>query len=146
MIRTARPQLYPESGESIVVGPLRVGLRWSPSSNSSRIAVQNFPKLGLALFVFLVRGVSVRGESAPCQPVTVFACCLFARCARRARALQFWRRLTAFQNSSPLRRQCPFANFVRKSSIHTEQITRPPLCLKSTKPIVTSLGSRNDRR
>ena len=65
-------------------------------------------------------------RNAPEQGAPVFACCLFARCAQRARALQFWRRLTAFQNSSPLRRQCPFANFVRKSSIHTEQITRPP--------------------
>jgi uncharacterized protein YigE (DUF2233 family) len=32
--------------------------------------VENFSKLGLALLVFLVPGVSVRAESAPCQPVT----------------------------------------------------------------------------
>jgi uncharacterized protein YigE (DUF2233 family) len=32
--------------------------------------VQNFSKIGLALFVFLSPQVSVRAESAPCQPVT----------------------------------------------------------------------------
>jgi uncharacterized protein YigE (DUF2233 family) len=32
--------------------------------------VENFSKLGLALFVFLIPEVSVRAESAPCQPVT----------------------------------------------------------------------------
>jgi uncharacterized protein YigE (DUF2233 family) len=32
--------------------------------------VENFSKLGLALFVFLIREVSVRAESTPCQPVT----------------------------------------------------------------------------
>jgi uncharacterized protein YigE (DUF2233 family) len=32
--------------------------------------VENFSKLGLLLFVFLIPEVSVRSESAPCQPVT----------------------------------------------------------------------------
>jgi uncharacterized protein YigE (DUF2233 family) len=32
--------------------------------------VENFSKLGLALFVFLIPVVSVRAESAPRQPVT----------------------------------------------------------------------------
>jgi uncharacterized protein YigE (DUF2233 family) len=32
--------------------------------------VETFSKIGLALFVFLVPEVSVRAESAPCQPVT----------------------------------------------------------------------------
>src|SRR6516164_133439 len=45
-------------------------MRWSQSSKSSRIVVENFSKLGLALFVFLAPEVSIRAESAPCEPVT----------------------------------------------------------------------------
>jgi uncharacterized protein YigE (DUF2233 family) len=37
---------------------------------ASRIVAENFSKLGLALLVFLVPEVSIRAESAPCQPVT----------------------------------------------------------------------------
>ena len=32
--------------------------------------MENSSKLGLALFIFLIPAVSVRAESAPCQPVT----------------------------------------------------------------------------
>ena len=32
--------------------------------------MQNFSKLGLALFIFLIPEVSARAGSAPCQPVT----------------------------------------------------------------------------
>jgi hypothetical protein len=39
-------------------------------ANRNRIVVENFSKLGLALFVFLIPEVSIRAESAPCQPVT----------------------------------------------------------------------------
>ena len=42
----------------------------SQSSKSNRIVVENFSKLGLALFVFLIPEVSVRAESTPCQSVT----------------------------------------------------------------------------
>ena len=68
-----------------MVGPLRVGLRWSPSINSSGIAVQNFSKLGLALFVLLVRGrFGSRGICAmpACHGVCLlFVCSLRAACA-----------------------------------------------------------------
>ena len=36
----------------------------------SSIVVENFSKLGLSLFVFLLPEISIRAESAPCQPVT----------------------------------------------------------------------------
>src|ERR1700732_1067864 len=39
-------------------------------SKSSRIVVETFLKLGLALFVLLVPNISIRAESAPCHPVT----------------------------------------------------------------------------
>jgi len=38
-------------------------------ANRNRIVVENFSKLGLALFVFLIPEVSIRAESAPCQSV-----------------------------------------------------------------------------
>jgi uncharacterized protein YigE (DUF2233 family) len=37
---------------------------------ASRIVAESFSKLGLALLVILVPEVSIRAESAPCQPVT----------------------------------------------------------------------------
>jgi uncharacterized protein YigE (DUF2233 family) len=36
---------------------------------ASRNVAENFSKLGLALFIFLVPEVSIRAESAPCRPV-----------------------------------------------------------------------------
>ena len=37
---------------------------------ASRVVAENFSKFGLALLIFLVPEVSIRAESAPCQPVT----------------------------------------------------------------------------
>ena len=39
-------------------------------NKASRIVAENFSTLGLALLVFLVPELSIRAESAPCQPVT----------------------------------------------------------------------------
>ncbi len=36
---------------------------------ASRIVAENFSRLGVALLVFLVLGVSILAESSPCQPV-----------------------------------------------------------------------------
>jgi len=49
---------------SIAVVPTSLGNR------ASRIVVENFSKLGLALFAFLILAVSVSAETAPCQRVT----------------------------------------------------------------------------
>jgi uncharacterized protein YigE (DUF2233 family) len=64
------------------------------SSNSSRIVVESFSKIGLALFVFLVPEVSVRAESTPCQPVA-FEHSEYTVCEvdlRRQSVKLFWKR------------------------------------------------------